>query len=50
MQHTNIIKCGLLNSINTMALEYNTRYSERYTLNFQNVLSQSNYLYHVVDE
>ena len=30
--------------MNTMATEYNTRYSERYTLNSQNGLSQSNYL------
>ena len=44
MQHNNIIKCGLRKCMNIMALEYNTRYSERYTLNLQNVLSQSNYL------
>ena len=30
--------------MNTMAIEYGTRYSEWYTLNSQNVLSQSNYL------
>ena len=34
----------ILKSMNIMATEYNARYSERYTLNVQNVLSQSNYL------